>query len=394
MDPGLRELLRESGAGEELEVILKLRTGADLPPRARGIARFGDIFTARVRAADVASVRNDPRVISIKASRLISPGLDVPDERAQPAPAMTVETPRRATGRGTVVAVLDWGCDITHPNFRELDGGTRLLALWHQGLRNAAPPAPWGYGRIFSRADIDAALAQPDPFGTLGFHPSQSDPGDAQGTHGTHVLDIAAGNGALAGSSPGVAPGADLVFVHLSTESADPLATLGDTVRILEALDFVRRIAGDRPWVANLSLGRHGGPHNGRTLVEQGIDALLLEAPGRAVVQSCGNYFAADTHSSGRLRPGRSRTLRWTIDAADSTPNDSRSGTRSATASPCASTRRTAAEAGVSRSARTSRSRSVAPRWATPITARAILPRATITSTSSCSPARPRGSGA
>ena len=55
-------------------------------------------------------------------------------------------------------------------------------------------------------------------------------------------------------------------------------SSFGDSVRLLEALRYIFDKAGTRPCVINISLGTNGGPHDGTTLVEQGIDSLL---PGR-----------------------------------------------------------------------------------------------------------------
>jgi subtilisin family serine protease len=126
-----------------------------------------------------------------------------------------------------------------------------------------------------------------------------------------HVTGIAAGNG-RSGGPTGIAPEADLVFVHLTTlDQGDDKVELADSATLLEAIDFVRRVAGARPWVVNLSMGQTGDPHDGTTLVEQGLDAALTEAPGRAIVQSTGNYWDARLHSSGRLRPGEGRKISW-----------------------------------------------------------------------------------
>ncbi len=134
-------------------------------------------------------------------------------------------------------------------------------------------------------------------------------------------MDIAAGNG-LAGGPVGVAPGADLVFVHLAERGARGLANLGDSARILEAVDFISRMAGRRPWVINLSVGRCGGPHDGTTLAELALDHLVAAAPGRFIVQSAGNYFDRHTHATGRVEPGGRRTLTFITDPADLTPNE------------------------------------------------------------------------
>jgi subtilisin family serine protease len=167
---------------------------------------------------------------------------------------------------------------------------------------------------------IDAALQTDDPYGTLGYHHTDADP-LGHGTHGTHVTSIAAGNG-RGGDPEGMAPDADLVFVHLTSAATGPAHSLGDSVTLLEALDFIVATAGGRPCVINLSMGNHGGPHDGSLLVEQAIDALVTRRPGIAVVQSCGNYYSRPIHTSGQLRPGTTTTLYWETDAADLTPNE------------------------------------------------------------------------
>jgi subtilisin family serine protease len=167
-------------------------------------------------------------------------------------------------------------------------------------------------------AEINQALAAADPYAALNYYPYRSDPGGA-GAHGAHVLSIAAG------SRYGVTPATDLVFVHMSSDQATGgLANLGDSVTVLEAVDFIFRTADayGKPCVCNLSMGRHGGPHDGNTLVERGFDAALIERAGRAIVQSTGNYFDLAIHASGQLRPGESKRLSFEVDEADHTPNE------------------------------------------------------------------------
>src|SRR6266566_1673922 len=320
MDPLLRELIEEGNSEEELEVILKLRPHAPPPPDARIVTRFGDIATARVRRGRVRATWNDEAAVSVKAPRLVWPESDVLADGDR----VEAERPRPqgVSGRGVVVGVIDWGCDFAHPNLRNPDGSTRLLALWDQSNKTQpVKPPPYGYGAVYTAADLNRALQDARPYATLGYHPGDSDPlGD--GAHGTHVCDIAAGNGSVPGSPIGLAPLADLVFVHLAASRDGGRVSLGDTSRILEALHFISVIAGHRPFVVNLSVGRCGGPHTGLSMVEQGIDQLLLLGPGRCVVHSTGNYFATQGHAAGQLRPGEARSLGWETDRADVTPNE------------------------------------------------------------------------
>ena len=130
------------------------------------------------------------------------------------------------------------------------------------------------------------------------------------------MLDIAAGNG-LGSGQPGVAPKADLIFVEISTSDIawqGPAAvgqTFGDSVHLLEAVRFVFDTAGDRPCVCNLSLGTNGGPHDGTSLVEQGLDAIVNEKPNRAIVIAASNSQADGIHTSGQVPGANTHDVRW-----------------------------------------------------------------------------------
>lgn len=323
-DPRLRELmLRTTGqhagapvhaevASLEILVIARLTEHHTSIHGLRVITRFADVVTARVTLGELIAVRCHPCVASLKAAEPCAPTLDVPVARLDVAGKGRGRAPG-PTGQGVIVAVIDWGCDVAHASFLDKEGMTRILALWDQRPEpSAESPQPYGYGRVIERDAIDAALDEPDPYATLGYDPRDVDP-DGTGTHGTHVLDIAAGSGNAPGSAAGVAPGADLLFVHLRGDDTRPEQTLGDSVRLLEAIHWVFARAGDRPVVINLSMGRTGGPHDGTTLVERAMDQALAEKPGRAIVMSTGNYFSADLHSHGRIRTGESVELGFEI---------------------------------------------------------------------------------
>ena len=75
----------------------------------------------------------------------------------------------------------------------------------------------------------------------------------------------------------------------------------GNSVQMLEAVRFIFDQAGNRPCVCNLSLGTNGGPHDGTSLVEQGLDALVREKDNRAVVIAASNSQTDNIHTSGKV---------------------------------------------------------------------------------------------
>jgi len=316
MDPALWELLRaEAGADDRvIEAIIRfVRPELEIPD-VRIVSRFGTIATCRIRARDVIPVWARPEVVSLKAARGLSPGSDPGFESpgdirptdVRRSPGLTL------TGTGVVVASVDWGVDVDSAAFRwpadpaaagdQVAGGTRFLSFWDQRDQALGPrPDPYGYGAVHDRDEIDSALEDPRPYERLGYHPAIADRA-GRGAHGTHVLDIAAGNGE-AGGPVGIAPDADLIFVHLADRHTGGLVNFGDSVRLLEAVDYISRAAGGQPCVINISAGRTCGPKDGSTLVERALDELLESTPGRFVVNSACNYFGWRTHSCGYLAP-------------------------------------------------------------------------------------------
>jgi subtilisin family serine protease len=280
------------------------------------------IVTARIPLSRLAAVRADPRIVSLKGAQQIGPFLHatVPEILAVPA-ALPPEGNSRL-GDGVVVGIIDYGCDFAHLNFRNPDGTTRIEAIWDQsGTMEAQGTVQ--YGRVYSKAAIDAALHSAEPYGTLGYNP---DPRH-EGMHGTHVMDIAAGSGRGSGV-PGVAPKATIIFVQLSTDDipwtgeASLSTKLGDSVHLVEALDWIFRTAGNRPCVVNVSLGTNGGPHDGSTPFEQALDALVAAAPNRAVVIAAANAYADHIHAMGTVAQSQAFDLNWVIPRTGPGPNE------------------------------------------------------------------------
>jgi hypothetical protein len=276
----------------------------------------GTLVTARVPIGRIDAIRQATEVRSMKAAQQLSRMLQDTVREIGAGPGALPVGVHSTGGAGAIVGVIDSGADFAHRNFRHLVGTTRLLALWDQsGPTTATSPA--GYGRRFSSDEIDAALRTGDPYTALGYAPA-ADTANEQGAHGTHVMDIATGNGGGSGV-PGVAPDADILFVEpalsdIAWQGPGAVESVfGDSVQMLEALHFIFNEAGERPCVVNISLGTNGGPHDGSSLVEQGIDTLVRQRPNRAVVIAASNSFADGIHAAGVVSQGGSADLVWEL---------------------------------------------------------------------------------
>jgi len=323
---GLPKPPTSSTAADEVAIIAKVSALTDffalseVTPGVEvgGIAADGtSIVTARIPVARLDRVRRHSSVLSLKAAQRLSRQLDATVRDVEALPGTT--SVGTGGGHGVLVGIVDLGCDFAHDNFVDDAGHTRLVKLWDQNGRGRGEPG-FEYGDVHLPAAIDAALATADPYATLRYTPGPE-------AHGTHVMDIAAGNGRGTGV-PGVAPQADLLFVDVANSDipwsgAEVVGTsFGDSVQLLEALVYVFQNAGDRPCVVNVSLGTNGGPHDGSTLVEQGIDRLLTQAPGRAVCIAASNSFADGIHAAGTVPSAGQHDLAWLTAPGDRTENE------------------------------------------------------------------------
>jgi subtilisin family serine protease len=346
MDPRLqhvlarrsRGILAEATASTEVDEISVIAKVTD-PAKWEGLSevRAGttignpdpkdktSIVTGRIPAVRIEAVRQMGFVKSLKAAQALKPALAAGVEETKARPDLLPAGALSNGGTGVVVGIVDYGCDFAHRNFVTSAGQTRLLSIWHQG-GSTTPTSPSGYGREYIASEINAALTHADPYTALGYGPARDTP-TSRGTHGTHVMDIAAGNGAGSGAS-GFAPEADLVFVDVSHAdipfggSEVVGSSFGDSTRLLEAIRYIFEKAAGRPCVINISLGTNGGPHDGTTLVEQGIDRLLEAQPNRAVTIAASNSFADGIHAQGTVAQGQHADLAWLIPAGDFSHNE------------------------------------------------------------------------
>jgi hypothetical protein len=312
--------------------------------------------TARIRIGDFERLRGQVRRMELGVTALRVAAEPPAPPRAlgewvpQPAAVPRAEQPR--LGR-TVIGIIDDGCAFAHQQFRDARGGTRVRWLWQQDgacdAEDAAPrlwtaPAGFHYGAETTSVRL-AALMQPGPSGTVDEAAAYQRAGLAglalgQPPHGTRVMDFAAGgidpmhrqvgdqgllfplpSGSGGASASDAAGQADIVFVQMPRRAMLDASGAWLTVHVLDAVHYVLSRAGDDARVVvNISLGAFAGPHDGSSLLESALDALIEQhAPRLSVVVAAGNSYRQAAHAELALPPGQTGRLRWDVPVDDRT---------------------------------------------------------------------------
>jgi subtilisin family serine protease len=315
MDPRLKIILY-GNQDEELSLLMRLEKEKEYPENCKIISEFGTIVSVRTQRRYLCRIYNSKKVKSLKAPRVVPANV----AHEEMSSGEIVEKKNDTTDEKTanvIFGIIDFGFDFTHPDFIKNDK-TRFDKIWIQSDRYEENK--FGYGRIVSKAQINEALLDNFPFKRLDYHPGKSDL-FGNGTHGTHVLGIACGNGSVAQKS--FAPDVSILAVDMGTNLVNGCnLSLGDSVKLIEGIDFLLTEAGERPIVINMSLGGHGDAHTGQTLVEQAIDHILKTRKGTAIVQSTGNYHQANVHTYGDITNNQKIKIPWMFKKYDRTPNE------------------------------------------------------------------------
>ncbi|HJS30961.1 MAG TPA: hypothetical protein VJ924_03130, partial [Alphaproteobacteria bacterium] len=263
----------------------------------------------------------------------------------------TISAPAASPSAPTpvVIGVIDDGIAFANERFRN-GAQSRIEYLW---IQDGVPPsALLPYGRELRASgggalnDINAQLAAATYAGqidedvvyqrsrVLDFGVPGHKPLARRATHGTAVLDTAAGDSASAGLAD-----RPIVAVQLPTKAVQDTSLNGLIPFIFTALVYIlaRSISvglamgkGTLPVVINLSFGNNAGPHDGTSPIERAIDqvvALWRRFVGPLdVVLPSGNSHLSRCHARFDFPvvspPRREKVeLAWRIPPDDRTPS-------------------------------------------------------------------------
>ena len=209
-------------------------------------------------------------------------------------------------GRNVLVCILDTGIDVSHQDFRDELGNTRVVSLWDQNqdppITN--PPIGFDYGSEYTASQINSGLYTG---------------GDFDG-HGTLVAGVAAGNGRATGNGQpayqyvGVAPLSRLIVVKLRNQSGQIVDT--DVFNGVSYADNKAAALG-MDVVILLSAGKLSGSHDGRDPYDLALNSL--SGRGKAIVSAAGNYRGQGRH--GEWAGPMNQTGQLTVSVPAFTPS-------------------------------------------------------------------------
>ena len=273
------------------------------------------------------------------------PGLSFeagPDPHPEPT---DIDQPPGIDKRGVAIGIVDDGIAFAHDRFRSAPDKSRVLAIWLQDVETGKD-RPTAKGKsIRSGVAFGSRLDNEQINDLLKRHDSDADVYRAVGltdfgkntynrlalraTHGTHVLDVAAGYDFRVPSSAPSERLRPILAVQLP-----PIATI-DTAGVTMGtylLQAVRQIMlwaaklGDKvPLVINFSYGLSAGPKDGTHPLELALNELISyrnrEYAATCLVVPAGNNYLTRTTARMNLARGKPQSIDWVILPDDPTPN-------------------------------------------------------------------------
>jgi subtilisin family serine protease len=292
--------------------------------------RRGEVVQIQTRLSQLPRIAADENVAYVEIGEALKAPTPTLANLRPEAPSASVrrygKPSQHRYGEDVIIGIIDvQGFDFAHPDFLDGNGRTRFIRIWDQG--GDARPSPnatgqFSYGAEFRREQLNAAI-KASPQIQIPATDIEKQSQTVEGSHGTHVASIAAGN-------RGICRNATIagVLISLPREDEDRRASFYDSSRLADAIDYLLGVAEElkKPISINVSLGTNGHAHDGSAAVTRWIDTALATA-GRAVTVAAGNsgqergessddfgWVMGRVHSSGTIpAPGLERDLEWVV---------------------------------------------------------------------------------
>ncbi len=244
---------------------------------------------------------------------------------AAPAP---LPIPQKTTASGPVVAIVDDGIGFLNRAFCK-DGKTRFGAFWMQASERESGDGI-ALGRVLEADEIDDILANPaldEPAAYQHLNDELLPVGAQRSTgqvfsHGSHVLDLAAG---AAPETPDyqVVKNWPLLAVQLPPGSVADTSGNRFEAHMVMAVRWIlaqvqMRFSPLPQVVINLSFGMMAGPKNGTKFVEYQIAQELARFPQAQVVYAYGNGYRSQQVAQITTQD---QSLNWVIQPDDFAPS-------------------------------------------------------------------------
>jgi len=302
-------------------------------------SRRGQIVQVQAPLSELPKLAADPTVAYVEIAESLKAPTPTLAELRPAAPSTSLRrftegASKHRYGAGVLIGIIDvQGFDFAHPDF--MDGNkTRFVAIWDQGGdarpspydRDPRPPGEktdfeqFTYGAEFLAGDLNAAINS-----SMGLPATDIERQSqmVEGSHGTHVASITAGNRGICREAAVAG-----VLISLPQEDEDRRLSFYDSSRLADAVDYLLKLGErlERPVSINVSLGTNGHAHDGSAAVTRWIDAALTSS-GRAVTVAAGNagqergetaddigWIMGRIHSSGTIpAAGLVRDLEWVV---------------------------------------------------------------------------------
>lgn len=225
-----------------------------------------------------------PGVLGMEHGRFITASMDIARKQFGADRIHTGEgLPAAYSGKDVVVGFCDTGFDITHINFQDNNGNSRVKRLVH-------------YDEFYGGRTLMENEDEYKKWGT----------DDPLGMHATHVAGIMAGSYLPSGYS-GMAPDAEIVATVSSLSEVGLLAGAEDIIEYAQSVG--------KPAVINMSVSSYTGPHDGTSLFCQyldliGDDAIICMAAGNE--GSHANTMSFDFTQDRAMASVRLASYTWT----------------------------------------------------------------------------------